>query len=199
MSAPQPVTAQAGPADVDLSVSVGTLLFQNPIIAASGTFGYGVEFSELVDLNRLGGFVVKGLSAQPMAGAPAPRIWDTPSGMVNAIGLQNIGVRAFVTEKLPLLRRYHTHVIANVFGRCVEDYLEVIQVLNDAEGVSAYELNVSCPNVDKGGAEFGSDPTTLSGIVERGEARIQAASLGKAGTDRWIHWTYGQSRRRCRS
>ena len=165
MSAPQPVTAQAGPADVDLSVSVGTLLFQNPIIAASGTFGYGVEFSELVDLNRLGGFVVKGLSAQPMAGAPAPRIWDTPSGMVNAIGLQNIGVRAFVTEKLPLLRRYHTHVIANVFGRCVEDYLEVIQVLNDAEGVSAYELNVSCPNVDKGGAEFGSDPTTLSGIV----------------------------------
>ncbi len=169
VSAPQPVTAQAGPADVDLSVSVGTLLFQNPIIAASGTFGYGVEFAELVDLNRLGGIVVKGLSAQPMAGAPAPRIWDAASGMVNAIGLQNIGVRAFVTEKLPLLRRYHTHVIANVFGRCVEDYLEVIGVLNDAEGVSAYELNVSCPNVDKGGAEFGGDPTTLSGIV--GEAK----------------------------
>lgn len=165
MSAPQPVTAPAGPADVDLSVSVGTLLFQNPIIAASGTFGYGVEFAELVDLNRLGGFVVKGLSAQPMAGAPAPRIWDTASGMVNAIGLQNIGVRAFVAEKLPLLRRYHTHVIANVFGRCVEDYLEVIRVLNDADGVSAYELNVSCPNVDKGGAEFGSDPIVLGGIV----------------------------------
>ncbi len=169
MSAPQPVTAPAGPADVDLSVSVGTLLFQNPIIAASGTFGYGVEFAELVDLNRLGGFVVKGLSAQPMAGAPAPRIWDTASGMVNAIGLQNIGVRAFVAEKLPLLRAYHTHVIANVFGRCAEDYLEVIRVLNDAEGVSAYELNVSCPNVDKGGAEFGGDPIVLGGIV--GEAR----------------------------
>jgi dihydroorotate dehydrogenase (NAD+) catalytic subunit len=169
VSAPQPVTAQAGPADVDLSVSVGTLLFQNPIIAASGTFGYGVEFAELVDLNRLGGFVVKGLSAQPMAGAPAPRIWDTASGMVNAIGLQNIGVRAFVAEKLPLLRAYHTHVIANVFGRCAEDYLEVIRVLNDAEGVSAYELNVSCPNVDKGGAEFGGDPIVLGGIV--GEAR----------------------------
>ena len=169
MSAPQPVTAPAGPADVDLSVSVGTLLFQNPIIAASGTFGYGVEFTELVDLNRLGGFVVKGLSAQPMAGAPAPRIWDTASGMVNAIGLQNIGVRAFVAEKLPLLRAYHTHVIANVFGRCAEDYLEVIRVLNDAEGVSAYELNVSCPNVDKGGAEFGGDPIVLGGIV--GEAR----------------------------
>jgi dihydroorotate dehydrogenase (NAD+) catalytic subunit len=165
VSAPQPVTAPAGPADVDLSVSVGTLLFQNPIIAASGTFGYGVEFAELVDLNRLGGIVVKGLSAQPMAGAPAPRIWDTASGMVNAIGLQNIGVRAFVAEKLPLLRRYHTHVIANVFGCSVEEYLEVIRVLNEADGVAAYELNVSCPNVEKGGAEFGSDPNLLSSIV----------------------------------
>jgi dihydroorotate dehydrogenase (NAD+) catalytic subunit len=165
VSAPQPVTAPAGPADVDLSVSVGTLLFQNPIIAASGTFGYGVEFAELVDLNRLGGIVVKGLSAQPMAGAPAPRIWDTASGMVNAIGLQNIGVRAFVAEKLPLLRRYHTHVIANVFGCSVEEYLEVIRVLNEADGVAAYELNVSCPNVEKGGAEFGSDPMLLSSVV----------------------------------
>ncbi len=100
-----------------------------------------------------------------MAGAPAPRIWDTPSGMVNAIGLQNIGVRAFVAEKLPLLRRYHTHVIANVFGRTVEDYLEVIRVLNEADGVSAYELNVSCPNVDRGGSEFGCDPITLAGVV----------------------------------
>ncbi|HTP44988.1 MAG TPA: dihydroorotate dehydrogenase [Candidatus Acidoferrum sp.] len=167
MSAPQPVTARAGPAEVDLSVSVGTLAFQNPVIAASGTFGYGVEFAELVDLNRLGGIVVKGLSAQPMAGAPAPRIWDTPSGMVNAIGLQNIGVRAFVADKLPLLLRYHTHVIANVFGRTVEDYLEVIRVLNEADGVSAYELNVSCPNVDRGGAEFGCDPITLAGVVSR--------------------------------
>jgi dihydroorotate dehydrogenase (NAD+) catalytic subunit len=165
VSAPQPVTAPAGPADVDLSVSVGTLLFQNPIIAASGTFGYGVEFAELVDLNRLGGLVVKGLSAQPMAGAPAPRIWDTASGMVNAIGLQNIGVRAFVAAKLPLLRRYHTHVITNVFGCSVEEYLEVIRVLNEADGVAAYELNVSCPNVEKGGAEFGSDPILLSSVV----------------------------------
>jgi dihydroorotate dehydrogenase (NAD+) catalytic subunit len=165
VSSPQPVTTRTGPAEVDLSVSVGTLAFQNPVIAASGTFGYGVEFAELVDLNRLGGIVVKGLSAEPMAGAPAPRIWDTPSGMVNAIGLQNIGVRAFVAEKLPVLRRYHTHVIANVFGRTVEDYLNVIRVLNEADGVSAYELNVSCPNVDKGGAEFGSDPIILSGVV----------------------------------
>ncbi len=172
MSAPQPVTALTGPAEVDLSVSVGTLAFQNPVIAASGTFGYGVEFAELVDLNRLGGIVVKGLSAQPMAGAPAPRIWDTPSGMVNAIGLQNIGVRAFVAEKLPLLRRYHTHVIANVFGHTVEEYLEVIRILNDAEGVAAYELNVSCPNVDRGGVEFGCEPTLLRGVVS--EARKAA-------------------------
>jgi dihydroorotate dehydrogenase (NAD+) catalytic subunit len=100
-----------------------------------------------------------------MAGAPAPRIWDTASGMVNAIGLQNIGVRAFVAEKLPLLRRYHTYVIANVFGCSVEEYLEVIRVLNEADGVAAYELNVSCPNVEKGGAEFGSDPILLSGVV----------------------------------
>jgi dihydroorotate dehydrogenase (NAD+) catalytic subunit len=166
VNSPHPVSAPTGPADVDLSVSVGTLLFQNPVIAASGTFGYGVEFAELVDLDRLGGIVVKGLSAQPMPGAAAPRIWDTASGMVNAIGLQNIGVRAFVAEKLPLLRRYHTHVIANVFGCTVEDYLEVIRVLNEADGVAAYELNVSCPNVEKGGAEFGSDPITLSGIIE---------------------------------
>jgi dihydroorotate dehydrogenase (NAD+) catalytic subunit len=172
VSAPQPVTALTGPAEVDLSVSVGTLAFQNPVIAASGTFGYGVEFAELVDLNRLGGIVVKGLSAQPMAGAPAPRIWDTPSGMVNAIGLQNIGVRAFVAEKLPLLRRYHTHVIANVFGHTVEEYLEVIRILNDAEGVAAYELNVSCPNVDRGGVEFGCEPTLLRGVVS--EARKAA-------------------------
>jgi dihydroorotate dehydrogenase (NAD+) catalytic subunit len=165
VSSPQPVTARAGPAEVDLSVSVGTLAFQNPVIAASGTFGYGVEFADIVDLNRLGGIVVKGLSAEPMGGAPPPRIWDTASGMVNAIGLQNIGVRAFVAEKLPLLRRYHTRIIANVFGTKVEEYQEVIRVLNDADGVSAYELNVSCPNVDRGGAEFGCDPILLSGVV----------------------------------
>jgi dihydroorotate dehydrogenase (NAD+) catalytic subunit len=165
VSAPQPVTARAEPAEVDLSVRVGTLSFQNPVIAASGTFGYGLEFADIVDLNRLGGIVVKGLSSDPMAGAAPPRIWDTPSGMVNAIGLQNIGVRAFVDEKLPLLRRYNTHIIANVFGQTVEGYLEVIRVLNDAEGVSAYELNVSCPNVECGGAEFGSDPVTLNMIV----------------------------------
>src|SRR5271165_4969967 len=130
---------------VDLSVNVGALRLATPIIAASGTFGYGVEFAHLVKLNRLGGIVVKGLSLEPMAGAPAPRICETPSGMLNAIGLQNIGVRAFVAEKLPLLRTCGTAVIANVFGYTIEDYVSVIRVLEEAEGLAAYELNISCP------------------------------------------------------
>ncbi len=162
---PQPVTAASRPAEVDLGVNVGEVSLKNPVIAASGTFAYGIEFAHLVDLNRLGGIVVKGLSAEPMAGAEPPRICHTPSGMVNAIGLQNIGVTAFVAEKLPLLRRYNTPIFANVFGKTVDAYLEVIRVLEQTEGVAGYELNVSCPNVDKGGAEFGTDPGSLSGVV----------------------------------
>jgi dihydroorotate dehydrogenase (NAD+) catalytic subunit len=150
---------------VDLRVRVGSLPLENPVIAASGTFGYGIEFASLVDLNRLGGIVVKGLSAQPMAGAPAPRICETPSGMVNAIGLQNIGVRAFVTEKLPALRRFDTAIIANVFGHSISEYVEVIQVLEGAEGLAAYELNISCPNVDKGGMEYSTDPALTEEVV----------------------------------
>jgi dihydroorotate dehydrogenase (NAD+) catalytic subunit len=160
----QPATIER-PSTVDLSVRVGSLGLTNPVIAASGTFGYGVEFSHLVDLNRLGGIVVKGLSAQPMAGAPPPRICETPSGMVNAIGLQNIGVRAFVAEKLPVLRRYQTAIIANVFGNTIAEYVEVIRVLEDAEGLAAYELNISCPNVESGGSEFSSDPSLTSQVV----------------------------------
>src|SRR6266704_557912 len=139
------------PAAVDLSVQIGALRLRNPILAASGTFGYGLEFAHLVDLNRLGGFVTKGLSREPMEGAPAPRLCETPSGMLNAVGLQNVGVRAFVSEKLPVLRKLDTAIIANVFGYSVEDYIEVIQVLEDAEGLAGYELNISCPNVKKGG------------------------------------------------
>jgi dihydroorotate dehydrogenase (NAD+) catalytic subunit len=111
------------PNAVDLSVTVGALRLSNPILAASGTFGYGVEFADLVDLNRLGGIVVKGLSLEPMAGAPAPRLCETPSGMLNAVGLQNVGVRAFVAEKLPALRQYRTAVITNVFGCTVNEYV----------------------------------------------------------------------------
>jgi dihydroorotate dehydrogenase (NAD+) catalytic subunit len=158
---------------VDLSVQIGALRLRNPILAASGTFGYGLEFAHLVDLNRLGGFVVKGLSREPMEGAPAPRLCETPSGMLNAVGLQNVGVRAFVAEKLPALRKYDTAVLANVFGYCLEDYIEVIRVLEDAEGLAGYELNISCPNVKKGGAQFGNDPAQVAEVV--GAARKAAA------------------------
>jgi dihydroorotate dehydrogenase (NAD+) catalytic subunit len=153
------------PGAVDLSVNVGALRLTNPILAASGTFGYGVEFAHLVDLNRLGGIVVKGLSLEPMAGAPAPRLCETPSGMLNAVGLQNVGVRAFVAEKLPSLRQFSTAVIANVFGYTVDEYVGVIRILEDAEGVAAYELNVSCPNTTHGGLQFGSDPQMVSEVV----------------------------------
>jgi dihydroorotate dehydrogenase (NAD+) catalytic subunit len=162
---------------VDLSVQVGALRLANPIIAASGTFGYGLEFAHLVDLNRLGGFVTKGISLQPIEGAPAPRLCDTPSGMLNAVGLQNVGVEVFVKAKLPLLRKYNTHVIVNVFGVCQEDYVEVIQQLDDAEGISAYELNISCPNVKKGGMQFGSDPALVEEVVAAARKAAQKRPL----------------------
>lgn len=153
------------PNAVNLSVAIGTVHLANPIIAASGTFGYGIEFAELTDLNRLGGIVVKGLSLEPMEGAPAPRLTPTPAGMINAVGLQNVGVRKFISEKLPALRRYQTAVIANVFGRTVEEYAEVVRYLEDAEGLAAYELNISCPNVACGGIQFGSDPRMAAEVV----------------------------------
>jgi dihydroorotate dehydrogenase (NAD+) catalytic subunit len=159
-------------AALDLGVQVGALRLRNPIIAASGTFGYGVEFSHLVDLNSLGAIVVKGLSREPIEGAPPPRVVETPSGMLNAIGLQNVGVRAFVAEKLPVLRKYVTPVLANVFGYTLEDYVEVIRTLEDAEGLAGYELNISCPNVKKGGMQFGCDPGAVSEVV--GAARRAA-------------------------
>jgi dihydroorotate dehydrogenase (NAD+) catalytic subunit len=159
-------------AAVDLSVKIGALRLRNPILAASGTFGYGLEFAHLVDLNRLGGFVTKGLSKEPIEGAPPPRLCETPSGMLNAVGLQNVGVRAFVAEKLPVLRKFDTAVIANVFGYTLEDYVDVIRTLEDAEGLAGYELNISCPNVKKGGMQFGSDPTLVAEVV--GAARKAA-------------------------
>jgi dihydroorotate dehydrogenase (NAD+) catalytic subunit len=158
---------------VDLSVQIGALRLRNPILAASGTFGYGLEFAHIVDLNRLGGFVTKGLSREPIEGAPAPRLCPTPSGMLNAVGLQNVGVQAFVAEKLPVLRKFDTAVIANVFGYTLEDYVEVIRVLEDAEGLAGYELNISCPNVKRGGMQFGSDPDMVFEVV--GAARQAAA------------------------
>jgi len=173
VTSPELARISERPSGVDLRVRVGTLLLQNPVIAASGTFGYGVEFARLVDLNRLGGLVVKGLSLEPMTGSPPPRMRETVGGMINAIGLQNIGVKTFVVEKLPQLRSYRTAVIANVFGRSVTEYVEVIRVLEDTEGLAAYELNISCPNVEHGGVEYGADPRLAAEVVGRARKACQ--------------------------
>ena len=148
-----------------LGTSLCGVQLQNPVIAASGTYGYGVEFATVADLNAMGGLVVKGLSREPIAGNPPPRLWETEAGMINSIGLQNIGARAFVAEKLPALRHLRTAIFANVFGYQPQDYAEVIRILEDAEGIAGYELNVSCPNTKHGGIYFSSDPGLLSELV----------------------------------
>jgi dihydroorotate dehydrogenase (NAD+) catalytic subunit len=151
---------------LDLRVSFAGIELKNPVIAASGTFGYGVEFEDVVHLDKLGGFVVKGLSREPMIGNPPPRLWETAAGMLNAIGLQNIGAAAFLEEKLTNLRSMkNIVVVANVFGYTREDYERTIEILNDGEGIAAYELNVSCPNTAHGGLQFGSDPRSLDEVV----------------------------------
>lgn len=156
----------ATPGKPDLSVSFAGIQLRNPIIAASGTFGYGVEFEDVVHLDRLGGIVVKGLSKEPMAGNPPPRLYETAAGMLNAIGLQNIGARAFLDEKLPALQKKKDVVVfANVFGYTRADYELTIEILNDGEGIAAYELNVSCPNTQQGGLQFGSDARLLDEVV----------------------------------
>lgn len=150
----------------DLHVHFAGLELKNPVIAASGTFGYGIEFEDVVELSKIGGFVVKGLSKEPMTGNPPPRLFETPAGMLNAIGLQNIGAKAFIEEKLPLLRELKDIVvIANVFGYTREDYERTIHMLNEGEGIAAYELNVSCPNTAHGGIVFGSAPLMLEDVV----------------------------------
>jgi dihydroorotate dehydrogenase (NAD+) catalytic subunit len=160
----------------DLATTVCGIALQNPVLAASGTFAYGVEFEKLVDLDALGGLVVKGLSREPIEGNAPPRVYESEGGMINSIGLQNIGVRAFVKEKLPALARLRTAVFANVFGNCVDDYLEVLRVLNDHEGLAGYELNVSCPNTEHGGIYFSSDPALLSEVVAAAK-RVAARPL----------------------
>lgn len=153
--------------DPRLAVEIAGIRFNSPVIGASGTFGYGLEFANLIDLNRLGGFSTKGLSARALSGNAPPRIVETHGGMLNAIGLQNIGARAFVEEKLPLLRRYATRVIANVFGYSDDEYLEAINILNDGEGIDAYELNISCPNVKEGGVVIGNSPVAAARLTEK--------------------------------
>jgi len=150
-----------------LAVNLCGIPLRNPVIAASGTFAYAVEFESLVDLKKVGGIVVKGLSREPMDGNKPPRIWEAEGGMINAIGLQNIGAKAFVRDKLPAIRSIGTPVFANVFGYAVEDYEEVIRILDAEEGLSGYELNVSCPNTKHGGIFFSNDPSLLGGVVSR--------------------------------
>jgi dihydroorotate dehydrogenase (NAD+) catalytic subunit len=156
----------------DMRVQFAGIELVNPVIAASGTFGYGIEFEEVVSLRRIGGLVTKGLSREPMRGNQAPRLLETTAGMINAIGLQNIGVDRFIAEKLPPLRRYPgCAVIANVFGYQVDDYLAVVEKLNAAEGIAAYELNVSCPNTRDGGIVFGSDAAMLADLVSQAKKK----------------------------
>lgn len=163
-----------------MKVQLAGLTLVNPVIAASGTFGYGIEFEEIVSLERIGGFVTKGISLQPMNGHPAPRILQTAAGMLNAIGLQNVGVEEFIAKKLPPLRRYpKCNVIVNVFGYTVADYIGVIERLNATEGVAAYEINVSCPNVHAGGMAFGADPSSLEYLVGRVRSTTKRSILIK--------------------
>jgi dihydroorotate dehydrogenase (NAD+) catalytic subunit len=155
----------SGVSEPSLATDLCGVTLRNPVLAASGTFGYGVEFEKLVDLNALGGLVVKGLSREPIEGNAAPRVFETEAGMINSIGLQNIGVRAFVQDKLPALARFSMAVFANVFGYQVDDYVEVARVLEDHPGLAGYELNVSCPNTKHGGIFFSSDPALLGEVV----------------------------------
>ena len=149
----------------DLAVAIGGLTLKNPVMTASGTFGYGEEYAPFVDLNRLGAVVVKGLSLEPRSGNPPPRIMETPSGMLNAVGLQNIGVRAFIADKLPSLRRYDTAVIANIFGETVDEYRRVAEIISATEGIHAIEVNISCPNVKRGGISFGATPEAAAEVT----------------------------------
>lgn len=148
-----------------MAVKLGRLKLNNPVMSASGTFGYGEEYAGYVDLNRLGAVVVKGLSLKPRLGNPPPRIMETASGMLNSIGLQNIGVDAFIEEKLPFLRKYDTAVIANIYGETYDEFKKVAKILSSAKGVHALEVNISCPNVKKGGVCFGTDPKIAARVT----------------------------------
>jgi dihydroorotate dehydrogenase (NAD+) catalytic subunit len=152
--------------DTDLTVDLGKLVLDNPVIAASGTFGYGLEYTEFLDLNDLGGFSTKGLSINPKTGNPVPRVIETSSGMLNAIGLENIGLQVFLSDKLPQLKNYKTRIIVNFFGDTIQQYVEMASALSKEERIDALEMNVSCPNVEVGGLQFSSDPTVLRQLVE---------------------------------
>jgi dihydroorotate dehydrogenase (NAD+) catalytic subunit len=161
---------------MDLSVNIGKLKLKNPVMTASGTFGYGEEYAEFVDLNLLGAIVVKGISLRPMEGNPAPRICETPCGMLNAIGLQNVGLKKFVTDKLPYLRNFDTKIIVNILGNSVQEYVKLGKALDDT-GIDGIELNVSCPNVKNGGIAFGTDQRSLAKLVSAVKKTVSTAVI----------------------
>jgi dihydroorotate dehydrogenase (NAD+) catalytic subunit len=150
----------------DLTVNISGLSFRNPVMTASGTFGYGLEFTDFFDLSELGGFCTKGLSLKPLPGNAPGRIVETPAGMLNAIGLENVGVDCFLSEKLPKLERYDTHIIANIFGKTIEEFIALTEILGQYEKISALELNISCPNIKEGGIQFGHDPEMTFRVTE---------------------------------
>lgn len=151
---------------IDLCVNIGGIRLKNPVLTASGTFGYGEEYASFVDLNELGAVITKGISLQPMTGNPPPRIVETTGGMLNAIGLENIGVDRFIDEKLPYLRESRATVIVNILGNSIEEYKDVAAKLDDAQGISGLEINISCPNVKEGGVVFGRDPGKAAEVVK---------------------------------
>jgi dihydroorotate dehydrogenase (NAD+) catalytic subunit len=161
---------------MNLSVTIGNLKLKNPVMTASGTFGYGEEYSEFVDLNKLGAIVVKGISLKPMEGNPPPRIWETPCGMLNSIGLQNVGLKKLLEEKLPYLKQFNTPVIANILANTVQGYVQLSKALDDS-GVEGIELNVSCPNVKTGGISFGTDKKTLVRLISKVRQSVKNAVL----------------------
>jgi dihydroorotate dehydrogenase (NAD+) catalytic subunit len=165
--------------DIALGVRIGSLALKNPVMTASGTFGYGEEFAPFCDLNRLGAVVVKGLSLEPRPGNPAPRIMETPCGMLNAVGLQNIGVQAFIDDKLPYLRQYDVAVIANIFGETVDEYRRITEILSGADGVHGIEVNISCPNVKKGGIAFGAKPDVAADVTQKVRAETDLPVIVK--------------------
>lgn len=152
------------PSKVSTKVNIGSLELKNPVLTASGTFGYGLEFAEYMDLNKIGGMVTKGLALKPVKGNKPQRIVETPAGMLNAIGLQNIGVEAFIKDKMPLLKKYKTPVIANIYGTSIDEYVKVAEKL-EGTGVAAVEVNISCPNVKKGGLQFAADRDAIKTIL----------------------------------
>jgi dihydroorotate dehydrogenase (NAD+) catalytic subunit len=163
----------------DLSVCIGKVELKNPVIAASGTFGYGQEFEDFMDLNRLGAIIPKGISLNPMPGNPPPRIFETSGGMLNSIGLQNPGLRMFIKEKLPYLKELQTKIIINFFGNTQKEYVQLAGRLDDLPGISALEMNISCPNVKEGGIVFGSDPRMTYRLVSKVKRSIDRPLIVK--------------------